>query len=95
MSDSNNSDSRKMTVTVTFVIMTVVIVTIVTVVIVTEVTVEIVTEVTVVIVTVVIVTVVIFTSISKNNLTPRHQYAVFRADFTILQCFCLNYPLYE
>ena len=47
----------------------------------TEVTVVIVTEVTVVIVTVVIVTVIIFTSISKNNWTPRHQCDVFRTAF--------------
>ena len=68
-------------------VVTVLIVTEVTVVIVTEVTVVIVTEVTVVIVTVVIVTVVIFTSISKNNLTPRHLCDVFRA------AFC-NLPMY-
>ena len=58
-----------------------------TVVIETVVTVVIVTEVTGVIVTVVIVAVVIFTSISKNNLTPQHPCDVFRAFFCNLAMF--------
>ena len=61
-----------------------------TVVIVTVVTVVIVTEVTVVIETVVLVTVVIFTSISKNTLTPQHQCDVFRAAFRNIAMFFLK-----
>ena len=76
----------------TVVIVTVVIVTVVIVTVV-KVTVVIVTVVivTVVIVTVVIVTVAIFTSISKNNLTPRHPCDVFRAAFRNLAMFKLLY----